>query len=385
MKTVCQDNMCVGCRACISVCPAKAIVIVDSIEANNAVINTELCINCSKCERVCPNISMRELKKPILWKQGWAEDEIRRTSSSGGVASAIIKSFILSGGYVASCLFENAEFCFDITNDLEMARKFAGSKYVKSNPERIYTEAKNLLKVGQRVLFVGLPCQSAAIQNYCGEEFSKNLYTVDLICHGTPSPKILKQFIEEQGFDWGSIFDIQFRNNEHFGLAKDGKRITPECVMDSYMRAFLQSVNYTENCYLCRYAKTYRVSDITLGDAWGQMADKSSEGVSLVLCQTPKGFNLLEGANLHLEEVDFEKAVEGNHQLQHPSIKHPGRERFLNVIKHGYSIRKATFVAMPKDSIKQCIKYVLIKVKCYTKSRHRGGEYQIKVFYKSSY
>ena len=28
-------------------------------------------------------------------------------------------------------------------------------------------------------------------------------------------------------------------------------------------------IDYTENCYSCRYASQSRVSDISLGDSWG--------------------------------------------------------------------------------------------------------------------
>lgn len=86
-------------------------------------------------------------------------------SSSGGVALAIISSFIQNGGYVASCLFKDGEFIFELTNDLEMSKKFAGSKYVKSNPNGIYLKIKERLKT-DKVLFIGLPCQVAAVNNY---------------------------------------------------------------------------------------------------------------------------------------------------------------------------------------------------------------------------
>ena len=362
MRTVCKENMCTGCSACVDVCPQKAIIIEDSINANNATIDASVCINCGLCTRICPNMSKPELKYPILWKQGWAENEIRKASSSGGAAAALIKFFIISGGYVVSCMFKEGEFGFTITNNLETARSFSGSKYVKSNPGSIYREVKGLLKSGHKVLFLGLPCQSAAVQNYCGEYLSENLYTIDLICHGTPSPRVLKRFVEELGFEWSKIISIQFRKKEQFGLVVDGQRIAPEGITDSYLRAFLKSLDYTENCYSCPYATITRVSDITLGDAWGQMADNNSEGVSLVLCQTQKGVDLVENASLHLEGVDLEKSVESNHQLHHPSPKHQGREKFMNGIRRGYNIRKAVFLALPKESVKQSIKYELIKL-----------------------
>lgn len=379
MKTICQEDMCAGCKACINSCPQNAIAILDSIKANNAVINTNICINCGLCIKVCPNLVRRELKTPVFWKQGWAEESIRKNSSSGGVASAIIKNFIEHGGYVASCCFEKGEFCFDITNDIEKAKKFAGSKYVKSNPGNIYQSIKKLLEAGGKVLFVGLPCQSAAVQNFCGSDLSSNLYTIDLICHGTPSPKLLRRFIEEQGLEWRKISDLHFREKNNFGLSYNEVKLMPRRVMDSYLLAFLNCVDYTENCYYCRYATLGRVSDITLGDAWGQMSDTDPNGVSLVLCQTRKGIDILKSTNIHFEDVDLDKAVEANHQLRHSSVKHPGRDKFFKAIKKGYTFKRAATRAMPRDSIKQSVKLGLIKTGIIKDSPRMGG-YRIAIY-----
>lgn len=40
-NTVCELNDCSGCNACVNICPKKAIVIMDSIESYNAVINID--------------------------------------------------------------------------------------------------------------------------------------------------------------------------------------------------------------------------------------------------------------------------------------------------------------------------------------------------------
>ncbi len=106
-NTVCELNDCSGCNACVNICPKKAIVIMDSIESYNAVINIDKCINCGACYKISPNNVPMDKHMPMYWAQGWAEDGIRKNSSAGGVASAIIKRFIEDGGFVASCLFEN--------------------------------------------------------------------------------------------------------------------------------------------------------------------------------------------------------------------------------------------------------------------------------------
>lgn len=378
MKTVCSHNDCTGCMACINVCPKSAILIRDDLIAYNAEIDSEKCIHCGLCEKTCPNITPCSLLNPIYWKQGWACDDIRSKSSSGGAASAIIRTFIENGGYVASCLFIDGNVGFQATNDFNVAKGFAGSKYVKSNPGTIYKDIRQLLKAGEKVLFIGLPCQAAAVQNVCGN--NDNLFTADLICHGTPSPKILKQFIKERGIEWDTISDIKFRENEFFGVERDGIRITPRRVQDSYLRLFLNSVDYTENCYACRYATSARVSDITLGDAWGQLSNTVPGGVSLALCQTQKGKELVENTGLHLEDVDLDKAIKANHQLEHPSIKHPGREKFFNEIKAGHTIRQATISIMPKESIKQSIKTGLIKLHLVKDFSPKSGGYRMTVF-----
>ena len=51
--------------------------------------------------------------------------------------------------------------------------------------------------------------------------------------------------------------------------------------------AFLCSLMYTDNCYECKYAKLERVSDLTIGDAWGtELTEEMKQGVSLALSQT---------------------------------------------------------------------------------------------------
>ena len=198
--------------ACVDICPRKAITVIDSIEYFNAQIDISRCINCGLCYDVCPNRSMPDLISPLKWYQGWTmSDKNRKISSSGGIASELIEHFIKKGGYVCSCVFEKGEFIFKITNKLEERGQFSGSKYVKSNPKGIYPNILNLLKNNKKVLFIGLPCQSAGLVNFISDQLQENLYRVDLICHGTPSQKILKLYLEQIKYKIETISDLTFR------------------------------------------------------------------------------------------------------------------------------------------------------------------------------
>ena len=362
MKTVCELNQCTGCAVCVSKCPRKAISVVDNIKAYSAVIDENLCVNCGLCENVCPTNQPLEKYVPLFWKQGWAvEESIRAYASSGGVATALAIAFIKKGGIVCSCTVDKGQFVFDFEQSVKQVKRFIGSKYVKSNPDGIYSKVGSLLKSGRKVLFIGLPCQSAAIQSYT--DCHESLYTVDLICHGTPSPKILQMFLREKGYNVESMRNIKFRQKTKFRISDGEKSIEPPSVFDKYTYAFLKGLCYTENCYSCQYAQISRVSDITLGDSWGSelSPEEQAKGISLVLCQSEKGKKLLEISALHLEAVDIEKAISNNQQLHMPSQKPKEYKQFYKTLMKTNNFSKTMNKCYQIVFFRQSVKAILIR------------------------
>lgn len=362
MKTVCELNMCNGCMACVEKCHRNAITIKDDLKYYNALIDTKKCVDCGLCTKVCPRENDNDMSKPKWWYQGWADSEIREHASSGGAASAIIRAFIKNGGSVASCLFDSGKFVFEVTNEMAVARKFAGSKYVKSNPEKIYGKIQSLLKANQKVLFIGLPCQVAAVNQFIKDK--TNLVTADLICHGTPSPYLLKKCLQEYGHDINTLTDINFRIKSLYELNRDGKPIAAFHTMDNYLIAFLHSYDYTENCYSCKFATLDRVSDITLGDSWGtELSGEVKNGVSLILCQSEKGKELIESAGLNLLDVDINNAISHNEQLNKPSKCSKSRDQFFENYNRYNNFGKALVKTAPgivaKEKVKSIVKYIV--------------------------
>lgn len=369
LNTVCSKGMCTGCGACLEICQYHAIKLEDSLSEYNAIIDDSICKKCNACHIICQNNSHPIMRKPQYWIQGWAKDEmLRNGASSGGIASAISKAFINMGGSVCSCSFENGRFVFSFAKDDEELSKFAGSKYVKSNPKDIYIELKNKLKSGEKILFIGLPCQVAALVNFVGNQNLNKLYTVDLICHGTPSPELLERFLYQYKLSLNEIQDIKFREKTHFQLYKktgdNYVTITPEGVLDCYLRAFLSCLDYTENCYHCNYAKLERVSDITIGDSWGSelSEEEQNKGISLILCQTQKGFELVNNSNLCLDSVDLSKAINNNKQLNYPSEKPIEREAFFRELENGKTFNEAFRKCFPKKYYRSIVKGILVKL-----------------------
>ena len=182
----------------------------------------------------------------------------------------------------------------------------------------------------------------------------------------SPSVKLLQDSLKEYGYDIRKLQEVLFRKNVRFGLGTDLKKIVPEGVQDCYTMAFLRGLDYTENCYSCHYAQGSRVGDLTMGDSWGtEYNDELQKGISLILCQTEKGKELLDKMDFIFKKVNLDNAVKNNLQLQHPSIAPEQRDQFFNNLDKGMSFNKAVKKAYPKDCLKQDVKSVLIKLGWY--------------------
>ena len=362
MRSVCCENDCTGCGACVSVCPQKAVILKDNIEYMIAEIDEDLCIRCKACYNVCQQNNPLVLSEPTCWYQGWAKSSIRQNGSSGGLATSIMMSFVGEKSYVCSCIFDQGEFNYVITNKMSEIGKFSGSKYVKSKPNSVYKKILNYLKDNNRVLMIGLPCHIGALKKYINGLYSDRLYTIDLICHGTPSPELLKSYINEKRIQYNQIKNIKFREKNTFGLIVDDKPVVMPGTIDRYTLGFLKGLFYTKNCYSCQYAQTNRVGDLTLGDSWGtKLIDEEKKGVSLVLCQNNKGKELIKTSDLYLHDVDLIEAKKSNHQLNTPTLERNERKSFFINYYKTNSFSQAVFRCYKKNCIKQVIKGILIK------------------------
>lgn len=382
MKTVCKKDLCNGCMACVDKCPKKAITVNRDPRAYNAIIDEDCCIDCKACYKLCPrNESKLDFIRPIEWNQGWAQEEtIRSKSSSGGGATAIIKSFLETNGYVCSCSFFDGKFGYKITNSLYESDCFAGSKYVKSNPQGVYQKIITLLNNGEKVLFIGLPCHVAAVKQYVGLKKSEKLYTVDLICHGAPDPVILEKYLNDHTVDICKIGNISFRSKKSSNTPKNIKSIAPKGTLDMYLFSYLKRLNLTANCYKCQYASLQRISDLTLGDSWGSGLSivEQNKGISLFLIQNEKGKELVKMANLTLLPVDLDNAISNNSQLRCCPEMPFERNRFFNLFEKDVRYDKIMFKIFPRVFIKQMIKRILIKSKLLSYSD--GVVYNMEVY-----
>ena len=344
---------CYGCRACEQICPKQAI----EMKANPEgflypVLTREKCIKCGLCFKVCPYDTPSSMNTPVQavaaqYKNG----EALLASSSGGLFSAAADYVLAHDGYVAGCIFDDSLVATHIlTNRRELVEKMRGSKYVQSDLQSVYTQIRDRLKEGALVLFTGTPCQVDGLCCFLRKDYA-NLFTIDLICHGVPSPKLLSDYLAVVKAEKGIVSDLKFRDKNRNGWGSRGtivinnkqKNISP--YNNSYYQLYyLRNSVSRMSCYSCKYSTDSRVGDLTFGDYWN-MPDEFpdldvSAGFSAVLVNTEKGkkffAEISDGLNVY--ETSLESVVRGNGNLSNPSSLPESRKNiYLRIAEEGYS------------------------------------------------
>lgn len=119
-------------------------------------------------------------------------------SQSGGAFTAIATAFLESGGIVYGCGMDDLnQAIYKRIDSIENLKEIKGSKYVQAKLGNTYANIEEDLTAGKIVLFSGTPCYVMAVKRYfSSNRFLDNLYTVDLICHGVPSPKVYNNYLK---------------------------------------------------------------------------------------------------------------------------------------------------------------------------------------------
>ena len=207
---------CCGCRACEQVCPKQAIVMETDDEGFlYPKIDACKCINCGLCNKVCPiEVGNISVEHPLaVYAAQYQNNKVLNNSSSGGIFSLIANYVFSKYGVVYGAAFDDDMYLQHIRiTDIEELNKLRGSKYVQSDIEDTYKQAKTDLENGALVYFTGTPCQIQGLKLFLRKHYA-NLLTTDLVCHGTPSYKVFANTLREiEAKKHGRIYSYLFRD-----------------------------------------------------------------------------------------------------------------------------------------------------------------------------
>ena len=302
MIQITDKRMCCGCTACVNACPVQCIVMRRDREEgfDYPVANPDRCIGCGKCESVCPVLNPAEPVSPLA-AYAVRCGEFVDGSSSGGVFPALAKKVVDEGGVVFGAVMETDMTVGHTEADtMDEVQRMRGSKYVQSDLYSVYSDVKEYLRSGRKVLFTGTPCQVAGLHKYLGGS-SEGLVCIDLACHGVPGPGLWEMYVRSlEKREGSSMTAADFRDKSkgwrRYGFKAayaSGAGAYVRAYDDPYMALFMQGMTLRPSCYACQAREGRSGSDITLADLWSVASSvpemNDDIGVSGVMVNSEKG------------------------------------------------------------------------------------------------
>lgn len=357
---------CTGCAACMNICPVSAIEMRESKEGFlMPYIDKEKCMNCSICDKICPILTPKiNDNKLIQIYAVCADDGVRMCSSSGGVFPLLADAILENGGVVCGASYSKNFLSVEhiLIENREKIAFLQGSKYVQSSINMVYQNIKKFLGKKRKVLFSGTPCQVAGLKSYLGKEYD-NLFTIDLICHGVPSPKAYRRFLQSSLETAGGlnsrIVEVNFRKKSEWGWnpsvyirLENGFVYSKSRSQTCWYNSFLNILNCRRSCGDCQFNKIPRIGEITLGDFWGlPQNENDGKGTSIVAINNEKGKKLFDSIVSQLKdirEIDLKTAQINNWNLVGSSRSHKFRDRFFDLLDKYHDYKKVTEYALKR-------------------------------------
>lgn len=266
-------------------------------------------------------------------------------SSSGGAFTAITDHFINNRGAVAAAIYnyQSHSEVFCIINSVSDRDSARGSKYMQSKPGAIFKDAELWLKNNpeKTLLFVGMGCQADGFRKYAElKGFRDRVYIVDIVCHGSPSPKLWREYAESiERKHGGKISYVTFKDKRNGWNSPTAVVVinNREISIKDYVRIFYNRCALRPSCHVCPYATVDRKTDITIGDFWHieqTIPDfYDPNGTSLFLIHTNRGEELFEKikGNLDYRLSNTQQCWQANLEAPTPVSKH--RQEFWNDYK----------------------------------------------------
>ncbi|MCD8003148.1 MAG: Coenzyme F420 hydrogenase/dehydrogenase, beta subunit C-terminal domain [Clostridia bacterium] len=401
------NDRCTGCNACVSSCPVQVISLKTTGEGFwYPQINEHLCIECGRCLAICPVYGEKNTEGffvPVSYA-GWNKNrDEHMNSSSGGIFSILARSVLKQGGsvYGASYL-ENltvGHIRIDKEDDLP---KLRGSKYVQSFiSKEIWNQVKVDLNSGKEVLFSGTPCQVAAANRIFSSY--NNFLTVDVVCHGVPSPKAWRAYLDEIVAGKGEIASVNMRKKANgwkkiFFSTQFADNTVEECWFNDNLWgfSFVKNIFLRESCYNCEFKGHIRCSDISLGDFWEAARgchrefDDEDRGTSIVLVNSLKGKKVIERVlreeHLFLKNIPYHWIPKNTYAVERSSSKNPKREQAFEMLDEyafsivvdkasGATVGRKVYLSV-KNEVKKVVKKKKTSVMATAEKHTSYGDYK---------
>ena len=390
MIQVTDKTKCAGCTACASICPTQCISMQSDEEGFlYPHVDNDRCIACGACEKTCPVIHKKTAQdEDIRFYVARAKNkDVLAHSTSGGFVTPLANYVFEHNGVVCGAVFDEkwnvVHRIFDREEKEDGLERMRGSKYVQSDIRGIFPQLKDFLEDKRVVCFIGTPCQVYGLYNYLGMCYD-NIFTISLVCHGVPSPKLWRRYIDYQEQHYSAkISRVSFRNKTygyHSSTMKlefvNGKKYCGSARVDYMLKSFFSEISSRPSCYHCAFKGVSSVGDFTIYDCWRPSLlidgfDDDDRGYTNVIGHSTKAQKLLLelASQYKIYPIDKMRAIRFLDKIvTHSVLVHPDRDRYYADLE-GNKLEQVINRYIPvtwKDRIVEGTKPLVFRLGLYT-------------------
>lgn len=317
---VAHNDFCVGCGACVAVCPPTAIALKYSNGLFLPVIDNDACVGCGVCQKVCPSYQVDVAKSFPTFDYSDRPNEcyivqtkdkaILKKSTSGGFVTTIVSHLIQAGEYDKAYLlnferFDGSPALIKPVNELNDILAASKSKYIPASIEQVIKDIK-VKQIG-RAIIVATPCQTLAIRRAItlfGHSCANEVLVIGLFCDMTMSYSIYQHFENK----YGKYDELHFRDKSFSGWPGNVLIKKSESVLDipKEERMSVKEDFKLNRCNYC-FDKLNMLADISCGDCYIKGAE-NIDGSSNIIVRTERGRNAFENCKdlFKIQRVPFD-------------------------------------------------------------------------------
>ena len=372
MIRITDKSKCCGCSACVQICARHCITMLEDEEGFlYPSVNEMSCTDCHLCEDVCPVINQGNPRRPVCtYAAKSLNEEVRLSSSSGGVFSELAELVISEGGVVFGVKLDADHQAVHAWTDSQKGlESFRGSKYVQSRIGDSFIQVKKFLHEGRKVLFSGTPCQISGLRNFLRRDWD-NLLTVDVACHGVPSPLVWRRYLSAIAGP-EAIARVSFRDKstgwKKYSFTAYGTNdiiLSQPTTQNAFLQGFVRDLYLRPSCHDCPAKHFKSGSDITLADFWGfeyYYPDRNDDkGESLVMVGSDKGKKAIERLNgICVFETGYRDALKYNPSIENSSrIPEERRVFWKHFEKYGIDAVRIALKPSLSSILRRCIERI---------------------------
>lgn len=356
---------------CENACPVN-LIHMESDELGfkyPTIVNADKCLGCQKCLKVCPmkNLGGKNSEFIDFYAVSYKNDLDTISCSSGGLATAISNEFLDQGGIVYGAAYSDdyKKVIYLRTNSKKELEKLKGSKYAQAEKGNIYRLISDDLKKGEKCLFIGLPCDVAAVVEFFKHD--KKLYTIELVCHGPTSNDVQRQYCANLEKKYASkiiSFTNRYKKNGNwkpffnYAQFENGKIYMEQFHQSSFGSAF----RYLKrpSCYVCPIKDQLLMGDLMVGDyhyVEKGMGGYNPHGVSSAMVHNNKGKELISLVEKKLSVIQIpRKNALANAAIHHPIAAPNGNMKYKKMYLNCGLIKAHSMWMVFKSNLERAFK-----------------------------